>query len=176
MRGGRRVPPFPLLMSTLLDRVHASVLFAVALASAGACQSEIADVPESECASGRKWVGGNQGSSRMHPGRNCKECHDFKVAGTVYPEGGLHDADDCLGIEGVSVLVEDATGRMVSLETNEAGNFYLGRGNSMEFPLRLRAEQGDALREMTMAAETGACASCHTSAGKNGAAGRIIMP
>lgn len=151
-------------------------LLACVTSIAGACQPDIADVPTSECASGRKWVGGDNGSSAMHPGRNCKECHDFAVAGTVYAESALHDANDCLGVDGVSVVVEDADGRMVALETNEAGNFYLDRGSTaLAFPLTLHAEAGDELRAMAMPAETGACGSCHTAAGNDGAPGRIIV-
>lgn len=142
-----------------------------------ACQPDLTDVPTTECASGRKWVGGNNGSPSMHPGRDCKECHDFLVAGTVYPEAGLDDPNDCAGLSGVSVLLEDASGKMFSLETNEAGNFWLSRGHGpLDFPLRLHAEAGEERRDMALLADTGRCASCHTAVGANGALGRIIMP
>jgi hypothetical protein len=111
----------------------------------------------------------------MHPGRDCRECHSFAVAGTVYEAAGLNDPHDCLGVEGVSVLVEDAVGEMVSLETNEAGNFYL-QGGSLHFPLTLHAERGGEMLSMALQGETGSCASCHTPAGDSGAAGRIIAP
>jgi hypothetical protein len=140
------------------------------------CKGDLIDVPRSECASGRKWDGGNSGSPLMHPGRDCKQCHDFVVAGTVYPEEGLNDANDCAGISGVSVLVEDADGKMFSLETNEAGNFYMSRGSgSLRFPLSLSAETPSETRRMATLAGTGACASCHTEAGANAAPGRIVI-
>src|SRR5262249_47471344 len=45
------------------------------------------------CTSNRFWTGGNDGSSRMHPGDACIACHEsargeaptFTFAGTVYP-------------------------------------------------------------------------------------------
>jgi hypothetical protein len=159
--------------SNVSSQVLAALCMSLTLAG---CQNELVDVPTSECASGRKWDGGNSGSPLMHPGRDCKQCHDFVVAGTVYPIEGLNDANDCAGIPGVSVLVEDTAGKMFSLETNEAGNFYLTRRNgSVTFPLTLSAETASETRQMAMQAETGACASCHTEAGANTAAGRIVM-
>jgi hypothetical protein len=148
-----------------------------------ACQTEVADVSTAECASGKKWVGGNSGSSRMHPGRDCIECHDrsdgpnYIVAGTVYPAEGLGDPDGCFGIAGASVLVEDASGRAFALETNDAGNFYLARGSGpLDLPLRVEADYDGTMRPMTLQPEVGACGSCHTAGGLEGAVGRIIVP
>ena len=148
-----------------------------------ACQTEVADVPTSECATGKKWVGGNSGSSQMHPGRDCIDCHaggegpEYIVAGTVYPAEGISDPDDCFGIAGASVLVEDAAGRAFALETNSAGNFYLSRGDGpLEFPLAVELEYDGAMRAMTLQPTVGACASCHTSEGLGGAIGRIVRP
>lgn len=148
-----------------------------------ACQTEVADVPTSECATGKKWVGGNSGSSQMHPGRDCIACHSngegpqYLVAGTVYPAEGISDPDDCFGIAGASVLVEDAAGRAFALETNSAGNFYLGRNDGpLELPLTVEVEYDGVMRAMTLQPAVGACASCHTEEGLGGALGRIVRP
>lgn len=151
-------------------------VFAV-LAVLGGCQEEYVNVSPDECASGRKWVGGNHGSPTMHPGQDCRECHSFAVAGTVYSEAGLHDPSNCAGLEGVSILIEDAAGKMFSLESNEAGNFYLKRSQGpLKFPLTVTAESSDATREMIMPAPNGSCSSCHSESGADGAPGRITLP
>lgn len=146
-----------------------------------ACKEDIVDVSQDECASGRKWVGGNRESPLMHPGHDCVACHrgegpDFLLAGTVYPDGGLSDANDCLGVEGASILIEGAGGEMYSLETNEAGNFWLSAGTDLTFPARVTVEHGDAIREMVMDLPNGSCATCHSAQGASGAAGRIVIP
>jgi hypothetical protein len=147
-----------------------------------ACKAEVEDVPASECASGKRWVGGESESPRMHPGTDCIACHDrgegpgFAVAGTVYPIEGIADPDDCFGIPGASVLVEDAAGRAFALETNDAGNFYLARSEAPAFPLRIELEYDGLMQAMTMRPAVGACASCHTEEGLGGAIGRIIAP
>jgi cytochrome c553 len=167
-------------MSTRTFTVAATVML---LVLPTACQTEVADVPTSECASGKKWVGGNSGSSQMHPGRDCIACHanegapQYLVAGTVYPVEGLGDGDDCFGIAGASVLVEDAAGRAFALETNSAGNFYLARGDGpLELPLSVEVEYDGVMQAMTLQPAVGACASCHTADGLGGALGRIIRP
>jgi hypothetical protein len=148
-----------------------------------ACGEDIVDVSTTECASGRKWVGGNSGSSLMRPGHDCIACHDrgdgpsFLVAGTVHPAEGIDDPHDCLGIPGASVLVEDAAGHAFSLETNDAGNFWLARGSGpLTFPLRVELEYDTVMQPMALQPEVGACASCHTAEGLDGALGRIILP
>ncbi len=158
-----------------------SLIAFVTLGLSGGCKDDIVDVSQDECASGRKWVGGEKESPLMFPGRDCVACHrgegpDFVLAGTVYPEAGLNDPNNCLGIEGASVLIEGAGGQMYSLETNEAGNFYLSSSTDLTFPARVTVEYQDATREMVMDVPDGACATCHSAEGSSGAAGRIIVP
>ena len=159
------------------------VAIAASMLPTMACKAEVADVPTSECATGRKWVGGDSGSSLMRPGRDCIACHArgegpaFLVAGTVYPADGLSSNDDCFGIAGATVIVEDAAGRSFALETNDAGNFYLTRGGGpIELPLSVELERDGTIQAMTLRPDVGACASCHTAEGSGGAVGRIIAP
>lgn len=155
-----------------------TVVVAVAACEGG---PSIDEVPVSECASGKKWSGGNAESPLMHPGRDCDGCHRsegegprFAVAGTVY---SLPDEpDDCFGVEGVDVEITDATGKVWLLETNEAGNFYLSASAGIEAPYMARVLDGDLERVMATAQTDGQCATCHTQTGANNAPGRVLAP
>jgi hypothetical protein len=139
-------------------------------------------VDASECASGRRWVGGDEESPLMHPGRDCDGCHAqedegprFHVAGTVYAQ--VHEPDDCLGLEGVTVEITDASGRELTLLTNSAGNFYLeAEQTAVDFPISASVSRGEHTIAMTAMQTTGRCATCHTEMGANMAPGRIIVP
>jgi hypothetical protein len=138
-------------------------------------------VPDSPatCTSARYWSGGNEGSSHMHPGRACIQCHAggeapaFRIAGTLYPT--THEPNDCLGFGGrASVEVTDAHGKTVSLTANSSGNFsYEG---TLANPLHVRVKSDTGIREMLTAPPSGDCNSCHTQGGTNGAPGRIVTP
>ena len=155
----------------------------VALGFIASCAGEEEDegggaVPSAECASGLRWAGGNAESSNMHPGGDCIGCHSsdegpgFVVAGTVHE--AFDEPIDCYGVPGVTVTITDATGRSVDLVTNEAGNFY--SNSALMMPIRVRLEHEGRERVMTNTQVTGACASCHTQTGANGAPGRILAP
>lgn len=142
----------------------------------------VAEVSVDECASGRKWVGGNEESSLMRPGGDCIGCHTregegprFLVAGTVYET--MDAANDCFGVADATVEVTDADGEVWSLSTNEAGNFWIGQSDG---PLAMPYTAKVVLDGMELAMVTpqseGSCASCHTDTGLNGAAGRIFTP
>ena len=137
-------------------------------------------VSTAECASGQKWTGGDSESPLMHPGGDCIQCHTergegprFVVAGTVH--GGAHDANDCVGVEGAQVVITDARQKSYTLLTNASGNFFLRAGDAQgfAFPYTARITAGGVQRAMSTPQSTGACASCHTTEGTNGAPGRI---
>ncbi len=168
------------------------LLLAAPFAALAACDPEIGDdddegplvaeVSTQECVSGRKWVGGDEESARMHPGGDCMGCHDqsgegptYLVAGTVFDL--LTEPTDCFGVDGVSVEITDASGNNWSLATNEAGNFYLPEDDGPLVPPYEAAVVMDGMRlAMVTPQSNGNCASCHTAAGSGGAPGRIIVP
>jgi hypothetical protein len=139
-------------------------------------------VPASTCLSGMKWTGGNEGSAQMHPGGNCIVCHSsgegprFVVAGTVYRQ--MNEKTDCYGVQGAVVTLTDATGAVVRLTTNKAGNFMSrGRGKEhLTMPYTAKVVFHGVERAMGTPQSTGNCAACHTAQGANGAPGRIIVP
>lgn len=139
------------------------------------------------CTTNQRWTRGDDGSSSMHPGRDCIGCHAaedegprFYVAGTVYATG--HEPNDCYGVPratGVKVEVVDANGLAYSLATNAAGNFYLERRGSTPFayPYTARVVDPDGnVRAMAAAQTDGDCNTCHTESGAEDAPGRIAAP
>lgn len=137
-------------------------------------------VSDSRCATGVRWAGGDAESPLMHPGADCIGCHasgegpNFVIAGTVH--AAIDDPTDCYGVAGATVTVTDATGKSVSLLTNEAGNFYVSARDAMTMPIQAKVAFDGRERVMAAAQMTGACASCHTTGGANGAPGRILLP
>jgi hypothetical protein len=151
----------------------------VSLCFLSGCATTSAD---SSCvSSGTRWTNGNSGSSQMNPGMDCIACHGqgegphYAVAGTVY--SALDDADTCDGLSGIKVELKSVdTGETVTATSNSAGNFYL---NSLPFSGKYTARvltSSGAPRAMTTPQTSGACNSCHTAAGLNGAPGRIVVP
>jgi hypothetical protein len=133
------------------------------------------------CTSGQSWTGGNDGSSRMHPGVACISCHDssreaprFGLAGTVYPTG--HEPDDCnaAGVNGAQVIITDANNATTTLTVNSVGNFYLQR--TIALPYHAQLVFNGKTRAMSAAQTSGDCNSCHTQNGANSAPGRITLP
>ncbi len=139
------------------------------------------------CTTGQRWTRGDDGSSSMHPGRDCIGCHTeedegprFLVAGTVYATG--HEPNDCYGVPravGLKVEITDASGRVYPLSTNAAGNFYLERRSSNPFvyPYTARVIDLDGNTRVMAGAQTdGDCNTCHTETGAEDAPGRIAAP
>jgi hypothetical protein len=130
------------------------------------------------CTSGTMWTSGDHGSSRMHPGAACIDCHDsnfgpsLSFAGTVYPSA--HEPDDCNGASGIQVVITDADGIPHTLNTNAAGNFYSTSNYSL--PFTAKVVSGGAERAMIAPQMTGDCNSCHTQDGTMDAPGRIVAP
>ena len=114
----------------------------------------------------------------MEPGGNCITCHaqdegpSYTIAGTVM--GATDDDDRCAGVASVTVEITDANGSVISLATNNVGNFF-HRG-SVATPYTAKVVRGG--DEIAMAAPQSDlnCANCHTAEGLNSAPGRILAP
>jgi len=137
----------------------------------------------SVCTSGTKWLLGDKGSSSMHPGVACTECHDRKNKGPIYTIGGTlyptpHEPNDCYGTSTSSstakVVVTDANNKETTLSVNSAGNFYTK--NSVAFPVRVKVVQGTKVRAMATPVTNGDCNVCHTENGAQSARGRVFLP
>ena len=166
-------------MNRSIAIVPALFVLTVSVLAAGCDEGSLVSVPTEECVSGLKWEGGVSHTDEMYPGRDCNSCHRsegegpiFDVAGTVYADWMA--ATDCAGTESVEILLTDATGFQVTVESNRAGNFHY-RGD-LEFPIMAAVRQNGETREMTTPILTGDCNSCHTAQGANAAPGRIVIP
>lgn len=135
-------------------------------------------VDTATCSSGQQWTGGDEESPLMNPGQDCIACHasgegpNYTVAGTVMGDYG--DPDDCDGVEGVTVRLTGADDAVIELITNEAGNFFTT--DAIAMPYTAEVELDGRTLSMTGEQETGACASCHTEEGLEGAPGRVVAP
>ncbi|HUX36330.1 MAG TPA: hypothetical protein VMV44_00390 [Rectinemataceae bacterium] len=130
--------------------------------------------------SGLKWVAGNSGGSLMNPGLACISCHTrgegprFAAAGTVYAK--LDEKNLDLGVEGATVQIIDAKGRVLTLKTNKSGNFSARRGVSFTFPITAKVIYKGKTSEMYSPQKSGDCNLCHTQSGAKGAPGRVAIP
>ncbi len=134
----------------------------------------------SDGASGLRWVGGNSGGSLMNPGLACISCHArgegprFAAAGTVYAKPDEKNLD--LGVEGATVQIIDAKGKVLTLKTNKTGNFSTRRGQSFAFPITAKVIYKGKISEMYTPQTSGDCNLCHTQGGAHGAPGRVAIP
>ena len=132
------------------------------------------------CTSGVYWNGGGDGSSLMYPGRTCNACHSrsggeaphFSIAGTVYPTA--HEPDDCYGKSAIQVVITDANGATITLNSNSAGNF--ASYAAVATPYHAKVVSAGGTRAMSAAQTSGDCNSCHTVSGASNAPGRIMAP
>jgi hypothetical protein len=128
------------------------------------------------CTSGETWNGVTK-DQNMRPGESCPTCHaNFELAGTLYPTG--HEPNDCDGVDGLTtaatIVVTDATGLVITLYPNMVGNFFTSV--TVTPPFHAKVVFNGTERAMTAAQTIGACNSCHTQTGANGAPGRITLP
>ncbi|MGO8996537.1 MAG: hypothetical protein ACLQVI_24760 [Polyangiaceae bacterium] len=117
----------------------------------------------------------------MAPGMACVSCHastgagKLNVAGTVY--AAPNEPNLCIGISaGVQVIVTDAQGNDHPLAVNAFGNFYDNSLLGFSFPYTARVITDAGTAPMLTAQTNGDCNACHTAAGTQGAAGRIVGP
>ena len=132
------------------------------------------------CTSGKTWTAGDEGPT-MHPGAACNACHqqndgpNLRIAGTVYPT--LHEPNDCYGSAPpprLTVVITDSRNQTVRIAVNEVGNFSTRQ--RVRPPFKAVVTDGTKTRAMNGSVTSGDCNSCHTTAGLNGAPGRIMAP
>lgn len=137
---------------------------------------------EPTCEGGGGW-GDDDFEERMYPGGNCIQCHleeeddkddtpSYTAAGTVML--GLHEEDDCAGVNGAVVEITGADGLVRSLRTNSVGNFFTREPIPVPYTAVVRYDG----RTLPMEDEQTDlnCANCHTIEGTDGAPGRIYAP
>lgn len=136
--------------------------------------------PDDSCLSGLRWTGGDRESPRMRPGSDCIACHaergeaeEITLAGTVY--GAVNEANECFGVADVEIVLTGADGQVVTLHSNEAGNFSREH-LSIAVPYTAKLVYEGRERAMVMAQTELSCNSCHGQIGLNNAPGRIIVP
>jgi hypothetical protein len=125
------------------------------------------------CTSGKMYSHGT--GADMEPGENCLGCHKFHIAGTIFPT--LHEPDKCDGVNvgGVSVVITDSKGVVTTLAPSvTSGNFHTSA--TFTPPYNAKVIFNGVMREMLTPQTSGACNSCHTATGANGAPGRIQLP
>ncbi len=149
-----------------------SLIAAVAACSGATTQTVDAAV----CSSKTQWIGGDEESEEMHPGRDCIDCHSrddgprFQFAGTVFPKAS--ENNDCFGTANAVVEITGSDGKTISLTTNAAGNFRSNASVAKPYTARLLIG-GKVVGEMGSAQTNGSCNSCHAQTPFGGAPGRI---
>jgi hypothetical protein len=97
------------------------------------------------------------------------------IGGTVYTQP--HEPDQCLGVpNGVQVVVTDANGTDHTLTVNTSGNFYELQALPLATPYTAKVVGASGSVAMITKQTNADCNSCHTTAGTQGAAGRIVGP
>jgi hypothetical protein len=100
----------------------------------------------------------------MLPGSDCLGCHNaddaedsdlvFNLAGTIFA-----DADGTTPLEGVRIVVTDAEDQLVTLSSNEVGNFWSRR--DVVFPIDVEVEADEEVVSMVLPVQQGSCNTCH---------------
>jgi hypothetical protein len=127
----------------------------------------------------------------MLPGANCMNCHvagklEDKTGSGWTKRGPLEDDELFFTIagtafadrygsgaaSGATVRVTDSQGKVVTLTSNAAGNFY--STEPVVPPLTAEIERNGQVRSMGSQATTGACNSCHYCEGPPG--GKLYAP
>ncbi len=136
--------------------------------------------PDERCLTNERWSAGDRESSMMYPGRDCVACHadrdeaeEINLAGTIY--GGVNELDDCFGVADVEIVLTGADGTVVTLMSNDAGNFSREH-LSIQLPYTAKVVYEGRERPMVMAQTELSCNSCHAQTGLNNAPGRIVAP
>lgn len=137
--------------------------------------------------SGKQLEPDQEEGDEMNPGRPCNACHEqenaeeggdapiFAIAGTVFPNA--HERDDCdAKVDGGTVVeIVDANGTFVSLDVNDAGNFFYEEHDLVP-PYTARVVNGARVRAMAAPLKEGSCNECHSVDGDEDAPGRILAP
>ncbi len=134
------------------------------------------------CSTGQWWTRGDRGTSLMHPGGDCIDCHEredegptFTFAGTVHL--AYDDETDCRGVPGVLVeLIGPDDEVFYANQTNPAGSFSTSTSVADHVPYTARLTYAGRTRTMSTPQTEGACNACHTAEGEEDAPGRIVVP
>jgi len=119
---------------------------------------------------------------KMYPGSDCMACHDTGGIGVEYDDGEVEDLFtlggtlyDTLGgdnpVKGAKVEVTDSTGKVVTMTTNSAGNFYSEK--KVVPPLTTKVTGNGKERIMYTEFQDGSCNSCHACVGSAG--GKVYL-
>ena len=133
------------------------------------------------CAVGSAGILGLIPGATMSPGTACVSCHastgarKLNVGGTVFTR--MNEPDQCIGVaSGVQVVLTDATGTDHVLQTSATGNFYDTGLFGFASPYRAKVVTAAGSIAMIAPQTNGDCNACHSAAGAEGAAGRIVGP
>jgi hypothetical protein len=133
------------------------------------------------CAVGSVGLLGLIPGATMSPGTACVSCHastgarKLGVGGTVFTR--TNEPDQCIGIaSGVQVVLTDATGTDHVLQTNATGNFYDTGLFGFTTPYTAKVVTAAGSVPMITPQTNVDCNACHSAAGAQGAAGRIVGP
>ena len=102
------------------------------------------------------------GTSSHNAGRDCLQCHNFSVAGTVYrADGSAHPG----AVVRLTTGAQGAGDVVASLTTDGAGNFYTSQAVSWGDGLYTDVSGAGGTRvPMQASISGGACNSCHAGA------------
>jgi hypothetical protein len=142
----------------------------------------VAPAPDGgSCAAGPAGLAAVIPGETMAPGTACLTCHlatnggFLYIAGTVYRD--YHEPDLCLGVGGVQVKIEDATGGVHLLDVDSSGNFLDNSVTALyPTPWSVAVVSGSQSRPMVGTVTSGDCNACHTASGAQNAPGRTIAP
>jgi hypothetical protein len=116
-------------------------------------------------------------------GEECVSCHrtgakaaswPFTAGGTIYTTASEPPTP---GLGAVRIVLTDASGKVVHLESNRAGNFFTKE--AIAFPVAVEVQREGSDRKASVRGgpcNTGGCNGCHTLPPKGGAPGRLYAP
>lgn len=153
------------------------VVFAASLVLVVACNDPVLEER-------RKSLGPDNGPYEEGPlhraGDPCTWCHSdrgstdpsFDLAGTVYAR-----RDSTEALAGVQIRLFDSSGSQLTLESNQAGNFFVPDGElALEFPLWVKLEQnGEVTAMQTPIFRERSCAACHLDPASAGSVGHVFF-
>ncbi|MCG6925801.1 MAG: carboxypeptidase-like regulatory domain-containing protein [Acidobacteria bacterium] len=94
-------------------------------------------------------------------GRDCLQCHNFTLAGTVYRDDGSTYPG---AVVRITSQAEDGGEVLVNVTTDASGNFYTSTPVGWDDGLYTDVQGTGVLRSMGTSVPSGACNSCHAGA------------
>jgi hypothetical protein len=169
----------------MVMRAHAVLMLAVMVAGAVASLASVSCIDETHneavAALGPE-VSGVSPGPQHRPGQPCLTGHggsgpaklQFSVGGTVYlNQGGGKPAPSA------SVQIEDILGSVWTVQTNDAGNFFVALTDfAPHYPTQMQVTSADGslvLLMLTHVGRDGSCADCHTGAAGQDSPGPVYV-